>query len=203
MKLAVLPAARLATVCRALQIDVTLLFGTMRWHVAARAASVPLLQSGGETIARPCPSSSRPLDNFTPVVIPLKRLAERAPRQRSPFHPLGEPNAPSRQKNKEPASQDSDPASTGRKSGCRRCRSGPTGSEQAAEILEHLSVEALREVSNRALALIDQKNDEVKRSFIGGVVGGAVSIGESIAGLFGGSEPAPKKRRSRKTRAGS
>jgi hypothetical protein len=61
----------------------------------------------------------------------------------------------------------------------------------------------LREVSNRALALIDEKNGEVQRSFIGGVVGSAVSIGESIAGLFGGSEPAPKKRRSRKTRAGA
>jgi hypothetical protein len=58
--------------------------------------------------------------------------------------------------------------------------------------LEHLSVEALREVSNRALALIDEKNGEVKRSFTGGVVGGAVSLGESIAALFGGSEPAPK-----------
>jgi hypothetical protein len=69
--------------------------------------------------------------------------------------------------------------------------------------LEHLSVEALREVSNRALALIDEKNGEVQRSFIGGMVGSAVSIGESIAGLFGGSESAPKKRRSRKTRAGA
>ena len=68
--------------------------------------------------------------------------------------------------------------------------------------LEHLSLEALREVSNRALALIDEKNGEVQRSFIGGVVGSAVSIGESIAGLLGRSEPAPKKRRSRKTRAG-
>jgi hypothetical protein len=68
--------------------------------------------------------------------------------------------------------------------------------------LEHLSVEALREVSNRALAPIDEKNGEVQRSFIGGVVGSAVSIGESIEALFGGSEPAPEKRRSRKTPAG-
>ena len=147
-------------------------------------------------------SSSRSPDDFTTVVILWKRLPEWAPRQRRPFHPLGESNAPSRQKNKEPASQASDPASTGRKSGCRRCRSGPTGSEQLLRSLEHLSVEALREVSNRALAPIDEKNGEVQRSFIGGVVGSAVSIGESLAGLFGGSEPAPKKRRSRKTRAG-
>jgi hypothetical protein len=61
--------------------------------------------------------------------------------------------------------------------------------------LEHLSVEALREVSNRALALIDEKNGEVQRSFIGGLVGSAVRVGESIAGLVDGSEPAPKKRR--------
>ena len=67
---------------------------------------------------------------------------------------------------------------------------------------EAVPSEALREVSNRALALIDEKNGEVQRSFIGGLVGSAVRIGESIAGLVGGSEPAPKKRRSRKTRAG-
>jgi hypothetical protein len=48
--------------------------------------------------------------------------------------------------------------------------------------LEHLSLEALREVSNRALALIDEKNGEVKRSFTGGVVGGAVSLGDRLRG---------------------
>jgi hypothetical protein len=65
--------------------------------------------------------------------------------------------------------------------------------------LENLSVEALREVSSRALALIDEKNGEEKQSFIGGVVGSAVSIGESIAGLFGkGADP--KGSPSRKTR---
>ena len=42
--------------------------------------------------------------------------------------------------------------------------------------LEDLSVEALREVASRALALIDEKNGDVKRSLIGGVVGGAGSI---------------------------
>ena len=48
--------------------------------------------------------------------------------------------------------------------------------------LEHLSVEALREVSNRALALIDEKNGEVQRSFIGGLVGSAVRLGNRLRG---------------------
>ena len=69
--------------------------------------------------------------------------------------------------------------------------------------LEDLSVEALREVASRALALIDEKNGAVKRSLIGGMVGGAMSIGESIAGLFGGSASAPKKRRSKKRTGGT
>jgi hypothetical protein len=68
--------------------------------------------------------------------------------------------------------------------------------------LENLSVEALREVSDRALALIAQKTGEEKRSLIGGVIGGALSIGESITGLFSRSGgDAPKKGRSRKARA--
>ena len=68
--------------------------------------------------------------------------------------------------------------------------------------LEVLSVEALREVSSRALELIEQKAGGQKRSFIGGVVGGAMSIGESITGLFGKSadEPVPRKRRARRAR---
>jgi hypothetical protein len=68
--------------------------------------------------------------------------------------------------------------------------------------LEDLSVEALREVSNRALALIEEKAGGQKRSLISGVIGGAISIGESITGLFGKSadEPTPKKRRTRKAR---
>jgi hypothetical protein len=68
--------------------------------------------------------------------------------------------------------------------------------------LEVLSVEALREISNRALELIEVKAGGHKRSFIGGMVGGAMSIGESITGLFGRSEdePAPRKRRARRAR---
>jgi hypothetical protein len=68
--------------------------------------------------------------------------------------------------------------------------------------LETLSVEALREVSDRALALIAEKTGGEKRSLIGGVIGGAVSLGESITGLFSrpGDQPT-KKGRTRKSRA--
>jgi hypothetical protein len=59
--------------------------------------------------------------------------------------------------------------------------------------LEGLGVEALREVSDRALALIAEKTGEEKRSFIEGVIGGAKSIGGSITDLFGKSATAPKK----------
>ena len=67
--------------------------------------------------------------------------------------------------------------------------------------LENLGVEALREVSDRALALIAEKAGAEKRSLIGGVVDGAVSIGESITALFSRSGGAPKKGRARKARA--
>ena len=49
---------------------------------------------------------------------------------------------------------------------------------------ENLSVEALREVAERALALIAEKTGVEKRSLIGGVIVGALSIGEFITGLF-------------------
>ena len=64
--------------------------------------------------------------------------------------------------------------------------------------LENLNVEALREVSDRALALIAERTGEEKRSLIGGVIGGALSIGESITGLFSRSGDVPKKGRARK-----
>jgi hypothetical protein len=68
--------------------------------------------------------------------------------------------------------------------------------------LENLSVEALREVSDRAVALIAERTGGEKRSLIGGVIGGAVSIGETVAGLFSRSGgDAAKKGRARKARA--
>jgi hypothetical protein len=68
--------------------------------------------------------------------------------------------------------------------------------------LEDLSLKALREVSNRALELIEAKTGVEKRSLVGVVIGGAVSVGESVVGLFSRSEPVPRKRRARKTGAG-
>jgi hypothetical protein len=66
-----------------------------------------------------------------------------------------------------------------------------------------LSVEALREVSDRALALIAEKTSSEKRSLIGGVIGGAVSLGESITGLLSRSGDQPKKtKKARAARAG-
>lgn len=66
--------------------------------------------------------------------------------------------------------------------------------------LEDLSVEALREVADRALALIIEKTGERKRSVIGDVMGSAASIGNAITGLFTNSNPASKKRRVRTAR---
>ena len=63
------------------------------------------------------------------------------------------------------------------------------------------AAEALREVSDRALALIAEKAGEEKRSLIGGVIGGALSIGESITGLFSRSGDVPRKGRARKAQA--
>jgi hypothetical protein len=60
--------------------------------------------------------------------------------------------------------------------------------------LEDLSVEALQEVSGRALALIAEKTGQEKRSLVGAVIGGAVSVGESVVGLFSRPEPASKGR---------
>jgi hypothetical protein len=67
--------------------------------------------------------------------------------------------------------------------------------------LETLSVEALREVADRALALIAEESGEEKRSLIGAVVGGVLGVGESVVGLFAKPEPAPKNGRARKAQA--
>jgi len=70
--------------------------------------------------------------------------------------------------------------------------------------LEVLSVEALRDVSDRALALIAERTGAEERSLIGSVIGSAVSIGESITGLFSksveNSPPARKQGRRTKPR---
>ena len=73
--------------------------------------------------------------------------------------------------------------------------------DQLLRSLETLSVEALREVSERALALIAEKTSDEKRSSVAGIIEGAVSIGETVTGLFSRSGGgAPKKGRARKAR---
>jgi hypothetical protein len=59
--------------------------------------------------------------------------------------------------------------------------------------LEALSVEALKEVSDRALDLVAEKTGVENRSMFGAVIGGAVSVGESVVGLFSRSRRAPPK----------
>ena len=66
--------------------------------------------------------------------------------------------------------------------------------------LEDLGVEALREVADRARALIAQKTQGEKQSLIGGVIDSAASIGNKITGLFTKAEAQPKKRGIRKAR---
>ena len=66
--------------------------------------------------------------------------------------------------------------------------------------LEDLSVEALREVADRASMLIAEKSGGEKRSLVSGVINSAVSIGDAITGLFAKSDAPPKKRRVRKAR---
>ena len=78
--------------------------------------------------------------------------------------------------------------SVARKTSCqasrRGCQSGPGGLEELLLSRENLSVEALREVADRALALIAEKTGEEKRSLIGGVIGGALSMGSRLPGCF-------------------
>ena len=64
--------------------------------------------------------------------------------------------------------------------------------------LEDLSAEALKEVSDRALSLIAEKNGVRKRSVVDAVIGGAVN---AVSGLFSRSEPTRKKQPTRKLAA--
>jgi hypothetical protein len=59
----------------------------------------------------------------------------------------------------------------------------------------------LREVSDRTLELIAQKDDAEKRSLVGAVIGRVVGIGETVAGMLSRAETRPKKRPMRKTEA--
>jgi hypothetical protein len=66
--------------------------------------------------------------------------------------------------------------------------------------LEDLSVEALRAIADRALALLAEKTGGQKRSMIGDVIGGAVAIGDAVTALFAKSGASSKRRRVRKAR---
>ena len=67
--------------------------------------------------------------------------------------------------------------------------------------LEDMSVAALRKVVECATALIAQKTEGEKRSFIKEVTARAKSLGVSITDLFGKSAPKPVKKASPKKRA--
>ena len=68
--------------------------------------------------------------------------------------------------------------------------------------IEDLSVAALRKVVERATALIAQKTEGEKRSFIEEVTARAKSLGVSITDLFGKSAPKPVKKAPPKRRTG-
>jgi DNA-binding protein H-NS len=68
--------------------------------------------------------------------------------------------------------------------------------------LEKMSVAALRKVVESATALIDQKTEGEKRTFIEEVTARAKSLGVSITDLFGKSAPKPVKVAPPKKRAG-
>ncbi len=57
--------------------------------------------------------------------------------------------------------------------------------------LDDLCVISLQQVADRALALIQEKTGHDKRTFIGEVTARAISLGESITGLFTKSADGP------------
>ena len=78
----------------------------------------------------------------------------------------------------------------------------PSEREKQLKALEDLSVAALRKVVECATALIAQKTEGEKRSFIEEVTARAKSLGVSITDLFGKSAPKPVKKAAPKKRAG-
>ena len=78
----------------------------------------------------------------------------------------------------------------------------PSEMDKLLKSLEDLSVAALRKVVECATALISQKTEGEKRSFIEEVTARAKSLGVSITDLFGKSAPKPIKKAPPKKRAG-
>ena len=83
-----------------------------------------------------------------------------------------------------------------------RAERAPSEMEKLLKALEDMSVAALRKVVECATALIAQKTEGEKRSFIEEVTARAKSLGVSITDLFGKSAPKPVKKAPPKKRAG-
>ena len=75
-----------------------------------------------------------------------------------------------------------------------RVEGAPSEIEKLLKSLEDKSVAALRKVVECATALIAQKTEGEKRSFIEEVTARAKSLGVSITDLFGKSTPKPVKK---------
>ena len=82
-----------------------------------------------------------------------------------------------------------------------RVERAPSEMDQLLKSLEDLSVAALRKVVESATALIGQKTEGEKRSFIEEVTARAKSLGVSITDLFGKSAAKPIKKTPLKKRA--
>jgi len=75
-----------------------------------------------------------------------------------------------------------------------RVERAPSEIEKLLKSLEDMSVAALRKVVECATALIAEKTEGEKRSFIEEVTARAKSLGVSITDLFGKSTPKPVKK---------
>ena len=82
-----------------------------------------------------------------------------------------------------------------------RVQRAPSDIEKLLKSLEDMSVAALRKVVECATALIAQKTEGEKRSFIEEVTARAKSLGISITDLFGKSTSKPVKKASSKKRS--
>jgi DNA-binding protein H-NS len=82
-----------------------------------------------------------------------------------------------------------------------RVQRAPSEIDELLKSLEDLSIAALRKVVECATALITQKTEGEKRSFIEEMRARAKSLGVSITDLFGKSAPKPVKKAPPKKRA--
>jgi DNA-binding protein H-NS len=78
----------------------------------------------------------------------------------------------------------------------------PSEMDKLLNALEKMSIAALRKVVESATALIDQKTEGEKRSFIEEVRGRAKDLGVSITEMLGKSAPKPVKKAPPKKRGG-